>query len=70
MLYAVYSERQGGEHMANRTKRLGCAIGTTNGSLLIQYSIYNRVTYEMKLSPFTLQECEEYYIDNQIRFSR
>ena len=32
--------------------------------------LYNRVTYEMKLSPFTLRECEEYYIGNQIRFSR
>lgn len=32
--------------------------------------LYNRVTYEIKLSPFTLRECEEYYISNQIRFSR
>ena len=32
--------------------------------------LYNRVTYEIKLSPFTLRECEEYYISNRIRFSR
>ncbi len=32
--------------------------------------LYNRVTYEIKLSPFTLRECEEYYISNQIRLSK
>ena len=32
--------------------------------------LYNRVTYEIKLSPFTLKECEELYSDNGIKFSR
>ena len=32
--------------------------------------LYNRVTYEIKLSPFTLKECEELYNDNGVRFSR
>ncbi len=32
--------------------------------------LYNRVTYELKLSPFTLKECEEYYRDKGIRMSR
>ena len=32
--------------------------------------LYNRVTYEIKLSPFTLKECEEYYLNNGIRLSR
>ena len=32
--------------------------------------LYNRVTYEIKLSPFTLHECEAFYQSNQIRISR
>lgn len=32
--------------------------------------LYNRVTYEIKLSPFTLKECEEFYIENNIKFSQ
>ena len=32
--------------------------------------LYGRVTYEIKLSPFTLQECEAFYQDADIRFSR
>ena len=32
--------------------------------------LYNRVTYEMKLSPFTLRECEDYYKENGMIFSR
>jgi hypothetical protein len=32
--------------------------------------LYNRVTYEIKLLPFTLKECEEYYQDKQMGFSR
>lgn len=32
--------------------------------------LYNRVTYEIKLSPFTLKECEEFYAENGVRFSR
>lgn len=32
--------------------------------------LYNRVTYEIKLSPFTLRECEELLESNHVRFSR
>jgi AAA+ ATPase superfamily predicted ATPase len=32
--------------------------------------LYNRVTYEIKLSPFTLRECEEFYDDADVRLSR
>lgn len=31
--------------------------------------LYNRVTYEIKLEPFTLCECKEYFAANQIRIS-
>lgn len=32
--------------------------------------LYDRVTYEINLSPFTLHECEEFYKENGINFSR
>lgn len=32
--------------------------------------LYNRVTCQIKLSPFTLRECEQYYQENNIRLSR
>lgn len=32
--------------------------------------LYNRITYQMKLEPFTLCECEEFYRENNVRFSR
>ena len=32
--------------------------------------LYGRVTYEIKLSPFSLSECEEFYQSRQIQFSR
>lgn len=32
--------------------------------------LYGRLTYEMKLSPFTLKECEDYFEHNQIQMSR
>lgn len=32
--------------------------------------LYNRLTYEMKLSPFTLKECEEYFASEGIKLSR
>lgn len=32
--------------------------------------LYNRVTYEIKLSPFTLHECEAFYRSNQMQLSR
>lgn len=32
--------------------------------------LYGRVTYEIKLSAFTLQECEEFYNSREVQFSR
>jgi len=32
--------------------------------------LYDRITYEIKLSPFTLKECEEFYKQKNIRLSR
>lgn len=32
--------------------------------------LYNRITYEIKLSPFTLNECEKFYKEKNIRMSR
>lgn len=32
--------------------------------------LYGRVTYEIKLSPFTLRECEEFYEDRRVAMSR
>lgn len=32
--------------------------------------LYGRVTYEIKLSPFTLRECEEFYHSREVKFSR
>ncbi len=32
--------------------------------------LYGRLTYEIKLSPFTLHECEEFYRSRQVNFSR
>ena len=32
--------------------------------------LYGRVTYEVKLSPFTLRECEEFYADRRVSLSR
>ncbi len=32
--------------------------------------LYGRVTYEIKLSPFTLRECEEFYRSRAVKFSR
>jgi AAA+ ATPase superfamily predicted ATPase len=32
--------------------------------------LYNRITYEIKLEPFTLRECEEYFQEKNIKFSR
>lgn len=32
--------------------------------------LYNRLTYEMKLSPFTLRECEQYFVSEGIKLSR
>lgn len=32
--------------------------------------LYNRVTYEIKLAPFTLHECEEFYAYNNVKLSR
>ena len=32
--------------------------------------LYNRVTYEIKLAPFTLNECEQFYASKDIKLSR
>lgn len=32
--------------------------------------LYNRVTYEIKLSPFNLCECEEFYKSNNVKFTK
>ncbi len=32
--------------------------------------LYNRITHKIKLSPFTLRECEEYFLSQNIQFSR
>lgn len=32
--------------------------------------LYNRVTHEIKLKPFTLRECEEFYADRNVKLSR
>lgn len=32
--------------------------------------LYNRLTFEIKLSPFTLKECEEYFTEEGIKLSR
>ena len=32
--------------------------------------LYGRITYEIKLSPFTLQECEAYFVSRKFRISR
>lgn len=32
--------------------------------------MYNRLTYEMKLSPFSLGECEQYFAESGIKMSR
>ncbi len=32
--------------------------------------LYNRVTYEIKLQPFTLKECEEFFERNNVKLSR
>ena len=32
--------------------------------------LYNRVTYEIKLEPFSLGECEDFYKANNVKFSR
>lgn len=32
--------------------------------------LYNRLTYEIKLSPFTLKECEQYFAEKGVKLSR
>ena len=49
----------------------GSASSWIQDKLINNYGgLYNRVTYVMKLSPFTLQECEDYYLSQNISFSR
>ena len=49
----------------------GSANSWIQNKLLNNYGgLYNRVTYTMKLSPFTLKECENYFLSQNIELSR
>lgn len=49
----------------------GSAISWMRNKLINGHGgLYNRVTYEIKLRPFNLKECEEYYNEYNIPFSR
>lgn len=49
----------------------GSANSWIQDNLLNNYGgLYNRVTYEIKLSPFNLHECEELYKSNHVNMSR
>jgi AAA+ ATPase superfamily predicted ATPase len=49
----------------------GSASSWIQDKLLNNYGgLYNRVTYKMKLSPFTLKECEDYYISQNVSLSK
>ena len=49
----------------------GSATSWMNDKLINNHGgLYNRITYEIKLKPFTLKECEEYFLSKNIRFSR
>ncbi len=49
----------------------GSASSWIKGRLLNNYGgLYNRTTYRIRLLPFSLRECEEYYANRHIEFSR
>ena len=49
----------------------GSATSWILDSLLNNHGgLYNRVTYEIKLSPFTLKECEDFFKANKVRISK
>lgn len=49
----------------------GSATSWINDNLISNHGgLYNRVTYEIKLEPFTLKECEEYFNSRNIRYTK
>ena len=49
----------------------GSATSWINDNLINNYGgLYNRVTCEIKLSPFVLRECEEFFTEKNVRMSR
>ena len=59
----------------HRKKLMVIVCGSANSWILDNLinnhgGLYDRVTYEINLSPFSLHECEAYYKDNNIVFSR
>ena len=49
----------------------GSAISWMQNTLLNNHGgLYGRVTYEIKLMPFTLHECEEFYHNRNVQMSR
>lgn len=49
----------------------GSAISWMQDNLINNHGgLYGRVTYEIRLMPFTLSECEAFYQDNGVRMSR
>lgn len=59
----------------HRKNLMVIVCGSANSWILDQLinnhgGLYNRVTYEIKLEPFNLAECEEFYKSNDINLSR
>ena len=59
----------------NRKNLMVIVCGSANSWVLDNLinghgGLYNRITYQIKLSPFTLRECEEFYVSAQVRLSR
>lgn len=49
----------------------GSAISWMQDQLINNHGgLYNRVTYEINLKPFNLSECEQFFKDNNINYSR
>lgn len=49
----------------------GSAISWMQDKLINNHGgLYGRLTYQIKLQPFTLKECEEFLISNRINYSR
>ena len=60
---------------AHRDNLLMIVCGSANSWMLNKLinghgGLYDRVTYEIKLSPFTLAECEAFFNDRKIKISR
>lgn len=59
----------------HRENLMVVVCGSTNSWVLDKLinnhgGLYNRVTYEIKLEPFTLSECEDFFSNNQVKLSR